>query len=281
MITRDERYLDPWRTAQKQYPAAIATLLRLTNDNHLQHQRALSIRDAIATYLSTYSPPLVNFIRRNPPGAKSVAIAEQGRQQVETIRARFSRFLDTETVLSDARSDRARATTRHAIAVGGIGLGTALLLIFAGALYLQRAVARPVRLTAEAAARIAAGDFSERVPTDGPGEVGELERAFNTMAASLERTLADLEERNLTLVESERVKGELVSNVSHELRTPLASVLGFSALMLERDVSPEETRRYLEVIRTEASRLGSLLNDCSTCNGSSSRRSNCGTTSSI
>jgi signal transduction histidine kinase len=57
------------------------------------------------------------------------------------------------------------------------------------------------------------------------------------------------------------VKGELVSNVSHELRTPLASVLGFSALMLERDVSPEETRRYLEVIRTEASRLGSLLND--------------------
>jgi signal transduction histidine kinase len=261
VITRDERYLDPWRTARKEYPAAIATLLRLTNDNRLQHRRALSIRDAIATYLSTYSPPLVNFIRRNPPGARSVAIAEQGRQQVETIRARFRRFLDTERALSDARSDRARATTRHAIVVGVIGVATALLLIFAGALYLQRAVARPVRLTAEAAARIAAGDFSERVPTDGPGEVGELERAFNTMAASLERTLADLEERNLTLVESERVKGELVSNVSHELRTPLASVLGFSALMLERDVSPEETRRYLEVIRTEASRLGSLLND--------------------
>jgi signal transduction histidine kinase len=53
----------------------------------------------------------------------------------------------------------------------------------------------------------------------------------------------------------------LVSNVSHELRTPLASVLGFSALMLERDLPPEETRRYLEVIRTEARRLGSLLND--------------------
>jgi two-component system, OmpR family, sensor histidine kinase VicK len=52
-----------------------------------------------------------------------------------------------------------------------------------------------------------------------------------------------------------------VSNVSHELRTPLASVLGFSSLMLDRDLPPEETKRYLEVIRTEARRLASLLND--------------------
>ena len=81
------------------------------------------------------------------------------------------------------------------------------------------------------------------------------------MAASLERTLANLNERNQTLVESERTKSELVSNVSHELRTPLASVLGFSALMLDRDLPPEEMRRYLEVIRTEARRLAELLND--------------------
>jgi two-component system sensor histidine kinase VicK len=57
------------------------------------------------------------------------------------------------------------------------------------------------------------------------------------------------------------VKSDLVSNVSHELRTPLASVLGFSALMLDRDLPPAETKRYLEVIRAEAHRLASLLND--------------------
>jgi signal transduction histidine kinase len=81
------------------------------------------------------------------------------------------------------------------------------------------------------------------------------------MAAYLERTVADLEERNQTLFESEQVKSELVSNVSHELRTPLASVLGFSSLMLDRDLPPEETKRYLEVIRSEARRLAALLND--------------------
>ena len=160
-----------------------------------------------------------------------------------------------------AQRDGRAATTRNSLLVGGIGLGAALLLILVGALYLNRAVATPLRRTADAAARIAGGDLSERLDTDGPGEVGELERTFNTMAASLERTVADLEERNRKLAESEQVKSELVSNVSHELRTPLASVLGFSSLMLDREVTPEETKRYLEVIRTEARRLAALLND--------------------
>jgi signal transduction histidine kinase len=260
-LTREERYLDPWKSAQAKYPGAVATLLKLTSDSPVQHRRALAIRKDIQTYFSTYSVGIVNFLRRNPQEAPDVATDARGRRQVEAIRGQFARFIDTETELSESRNARARETTRTSLLVGGIGLGAALLLILVGALYMNRAVARPLRRTADAAARIARGELSERLDEDGPGEVGELERTFNTMAASLERTLADLEERNRTLGESEQVKSELVSNVSHELRTPLASVLGFSSLMLDREVTPEETRRYLEVIRTEARRLAALLND--------------------
>src|SRR5207247_10766073 len=116
-------------------------------------------------------------------------------------------------------------------------------------------------MTADAAARIAGGYLSGRLREEGPGEIGHLERSFNTMAASLESTVADLEERNRKLYESEQVKSELVSSVSHELRTPLASVLGFSALMLERDLPQEEVARYVEVICAEARRLAALRND--------------------
>jgi signal transduction histidine kinase len=260
-ITREERYLDPWNVAARLYPREIASLLELTKDDRVQHDRALAIKNDIQTYFSDYSLPLVAFLRRNPDKAKDVVRATRGRAQVERIRGRFERFITTETALSEKRDNRAQRTTRNSLLVGGIGLGTALLLILIGAVYVNRAVARPVRLTADAASRIAGGDLSERLDTQGPGEVGQLERTFNTMAASLERTVADLEERNRTLVESEQVKSELVSNVSHELRTPLASVLGFSSLMLDRDLPPEETRRYLEVIRTEARRLAALLND--------------------
>jgi signal transduction histidine kinase len=260
-ITREERYLDPWNVAARLYPREIASLLELTKDDRVQHDRALAIKNDIQTYFSDYSLPLVAFLRRNPDKAKDVVRATRGRAQVERIRGRFERFITTETALSEKRDNRAQRTTRNSLLVGGIGLGTALLLILIGAVYVNRAVARPVRLTADAASRIAGGDLSERLDTQGPGEVGQLERTFNTMADSLERTVADLEERNRTLVESEQVKSELVSNVSHELRTPLASVLGFSSLMLDRDLPPEETKRYLEVIRTEARRLASLLND--------------------
>jgi signal transduction histidine kinase len=259
-ITNDEQYLAPWKKARTDYPQAIGSLVSLTGNQRLQRERVQAIKASIDTYMTgSASPRLVDFIRRNPRTGLFVVTA--GRHQVENIRGQFDSFLQTERALSDARNDRARATARNALIVGGVGLATAFALIFIGALYLNRAVARPVRETAEAAARIAGGDFSSRLRTNGPGEVGDLERTFNTMAASLERSLADLEERNQTLVESEQVKSELVSNVSHELRTPLASVLGFSTLMLERDLAPEERRRYLEVIRTEARRLASLLND--------------------
>jgi signal transduction histidine kinase len=260
-LTRDERELDPWRTAQDRYPAAVTALVDLTKDNRIQQRRALEIKRSIQTYFSAYSSPLVDFLRRNPDTAPSVATSARGRNQVEAIRGQFATFLESEGALSEDRNDRAQATRRNALIVGGIGLGTAFLLILVGAIYVNRAVARPVRRTADAAARIARGDLSERLDTHGPGEVGQLERTFNTMAASLERTVADLEERNRTLAESEQVKTELVSNVSHELRTPLASVLGFSSLLLERDLEPEQTKRYLELIRSEARRLASLLND--------------------
>ncbi len=261
VITNDEKNLEPWAKAQRRYPEAIANLLSLTEGDRRQHARAVAIRKAIDKYLNDVSLPLVRFMRNNPAAARQIVGTGYGSDQVRSIRDRFERFLATETALGDTRDNRARRTARTALVVGGIGLGAALLLILLGAVYVNRAVARPVRLAADAAAQIAGGDFSGRLRTDGPGEVGRMERSFNTMAASLERTLADLEERNRTLIESEQTKTELVSNVSHELRTPLASILGFSALMLERDLSADERRRYLEVIRVEARRLAELLND--------------------
>jgi signal transduction histidine kinase len=261
ILTDDEKYLDPWRNALRRYPRARSTLLRLTEGNPAQHQRAVQITRRADQYSRNITPELVGFMRRNPPLAREYVRAGFENDQVPKIRDLFGKLLSSEKAVGAVRADRVRSTTRNALIAGEIGLGVALLVILLGALYINRAVARPVRMTAGAAARIAGGDLSGRLREDGPGEIGELERSFNTMAASLESTVADLEERNRKLYESEQVKSELVSSVSHELRTPLASVLGFSALMLERDLPPEETARYLEVIRAEARRLAALLND--------------------
>ncbi|GKV65400.1 MULTISPECIES: ATP-binding protein [unclassified Sporosarcina] len=61
--------------------------------------------------------------------------------------------------------------------------------------------------------------------------------------------------------EVDQMKTELVSTVSHELRTPLSSILGFSELLLNKEMDEKRKKRYLETIQSEANRLTSLIND--------------------
>ncbi|WP_078408977.1 ATP-binding protein [Priestia abyssalis] len=61
--------------------------------------------------------------------------------------------------------------------------------------------------------------------------------------------------------EVDQMKSEFVSTVSHELRTPLSSVLGFTELMLNKELPPQRQRKYLMTISQEASRLTALIND--------------------
>ncbi len=61
--------------------------------------------------------------------------------------------------------------------------------------------------------------------------------------------------------EVDQMKSEFVSTVSHELRTPLASILGFSELMMNRELKPERQKKYVSTIFNEAKRLTGLIND--------------------
>jgi len=59
-------------------------------------------------------------------------------------------------------------------------------------IYLARRVVRPVRRTAMMAERLAAGALDARVPATSTAEVGVLERAFNSMAESLQHHVGEL-----------------------------------------------------------------------------------------
>jgi two-component system phosphate regulon sensor histidine kinase PhoR len=60
----------------------------------------------------------------------------------------------------------------------------------------------------------------------------------------------------------EQVRKDFVANVSHELRTPLAGIIGYSDTLLDGALDDAENRRrFVEVIRTNAVRLGSIAAD--------------------
>lgn len=259
IITGDERFLQPLNHARRELPTARARLERLVADDPGQQTRTRKVAALINAYLHDYVDNVIKVI--GPVEAQNPDSTSEGKRRTDNIRRLFVDLLAAEDVNAAKRSGSVDRKARLAVWVGAGTLIASVALILLFGAYLARAIARPIRSVALAAGGFAANDFAPRLPEDGPGEVGELERAFNAMARALEQGRSELVDQNRRLQESERHKSELISMVSHEVRTPLSSILGFTQLLLSRDFDPEMRRRYLEIVDGEARRLASLAED--------------------
>jgi two-component system sensor histidine kinase BaeS len=132
------------------------------------------------------------------------------------------------------------------IVTGGLALLAAALV----SAYLARRLTRPLAAMEDAAGRIAAGDLSVRVDTEGmpDDELAGLTRSFNAMANELE-----------TVRGHERA---FLLSISHDLRTPLTSIKGFAEAIVDGTVEGRAERiRAAQVIEAEARRLERLVAD--------------------
>jgi signal transduction histidine kinase len=112
-------------------------------------------------------------------------------------------------------------------------------------LLVSRRIAGSARHVLDAARRIAAGSYGERVPVRDADALGELSEGFNAMAKALE--------------EAERRRVEVVSDVSHELRTPISTLRGYLEGITSGTIEPSEeafSRLYAATARMER-----LVND--------------------
>jgi PAS domain S-box-containing protein len=85
--------------------------------------------------------------------------------------------------------------------------------------------------------------------------------------ATIQQLNADLEdrvkERTLQLESANQELEAFSYSVSHDLRTPLRAIDGFSQVVLDRFASqlPDDGRRYLQIIREGAQKMGALIDD--------------------
>jgi two-component system sensor histidine kinase MtrB len=135
---------------------------------------------------------------------------------------------------------------------GGVAL---VLLVGAVAWVVTRQVVSPVRQAARTAEQLASGRLDRRMRVRGDDELARLGRAFNEMAASLERQIHQLEELS-------RVQRRFVSDVSHELRTPLTTLRMAGEVMYEARHSFEPALgRSAELLQAQLDRFEELLAD--------------------
>jgi PAS domain S-box-containing protein len=60
---------------------------------------------------------------------------------------------------------------------------------------------------------------------------------------------------------SDKLKSAFMNNISHEVRTPLNSIIGFTDLVLNHDITDEEKRSYAEFLRQSSYRLIQTITD--------------------
>ncbi len=139
------------------------------------------------------------------------------------------------------------------LSVAGLRLGllprytipAAVLLALVVTQLLARGMTSPLREMTAAARAMATGDYSRRVRTTSRDEVGELARAFNTMAADLEAV--------------DQQRRDLVANVSHELRTPVSALRAVLENLVDGVSPPDKATLQAALAQTE--RLARLVTD--------------------
>ena len=127
----------------------------------------------------------------------------------------------------------------------GYTIPVAIVMALVVTQLLAKGMTSPVRDMTAAARAMATGDYSQRVTASSRDEVGELARAFNTMAAELETV--------------DQQRRELVANVSHELRTPVSALRAVLENLVDGVSPPDPSTLRTALEQTE--RLSRLVTD--------------------
>lgn len=121
----------------------------------------------------------------------------------------------------------------------------AAVVAFVAAQLLARWLAGRLRPLSEAAAAVADGDTSVRVPVAGADELASVAESFNSMAADL--SAARARERDFLM------------SVGHDLRTPLTTISGYAEAL--EDGAVDDPSAIGRVMSRETARLRRLVED--------------------
>ena len=241
--------------------AVLNDLLRATLAT--SHVRFLEVRDREENIL-------VYVEQHNSPGSTSVEVFHA---PIHLQQASQQKVSDT---LSDnylgrvvvGMSDEAFTSRQQAILFKAAVLGLlALLLTFLLARQLARRLAQPISEMGQALQALQSGNYQPPLAETASGELGDLARHINKLAASLadashEQQLAmtQLIKTREEAEQANRAKSDFLAMMSHELRTPMNGVLGMLQL-LETTEMTQEQDEYAALATESTEHLLKVIND--------------------
>jgi len=193
-----------------------------------------------------------------------VVIAGAGTLLVAVLLAAHPAFHSHLDQIKPPLSTQARSRIDEAFSSGvlialGVGVTVALAVALVVTWLVAKRVAAPVAEAAEAAYRVADGDYQTRLPPPGLGpEFDGLTTSFNTMA----RRLSD----------TEQTRRRLLTDLAHELRTPLASIQATIEAITDGILPSDHST--LATLTEQSQRLHRLVGDLSAVSRAEERQLN-------
>ncbi|MEH6577310.1 MAG: ATP-binding protein [Amphritea sp.] len=167
-----------------------------------------------------------------------------------------------------------------------------LILLFSGlfatfivALRYGDTLTQPIIQLTDVVKQLEEGKLSSRIVEKSDAELGSLERGINLLGERIQtsnqrlesqvdkatqrlrKTLRHLETQNIALQKARQradranlAKDEFLARMSHELRTPLTSVLGFTSMLRQTELSFEQ-QEHCRIINQTSTTLLSIIDD--------------------
>ncbi|MCI1945694.1 HAMP domain-containing sensor histidine kinase [Clostridium luticellarii] len=102
------------------------------------------------------------------------------------------------------------------------------------------------------AKKIIDGDYDISISEDREGDFSKLSTSFNSMREIIRNNLQELKKEKQFLV-------ELLSDISHQLKTPLSSMIVYNDILLNKQLSKEQSRNFLIDSRNQLYRMNWLI----------------------
>ena len=126
-------------------------------------------------------------------------------------------------------------------------LGAASVLL----LLLSWTMTRPLAALRNTTWEFTSGDYGARAKVSTHDEVGDLARAFNRMARTIENKIEELKD-------AARRQEDFTANFAHELKTPMTSIIGYADTLYQKTLPPDQVHQLAGIIMNEGMRLEAL-----------------------
>jgi two-component system, NtrC family, sensor kinase len=180
-------------------------------------------------------------------------VDEDGRSELG-VAARIAQLGWTVVVEQPTREAYANATALARQLV--VAISGALVVMIAIGYFFGRSFINPILTLQRGTHDIAAGQLDARVDIRRDDELGDLGKAFNTMADRLVKLQEEVKRQ-----ERQAMFGRVAAGLVHDLSHPIQNIGNSTRLLLRDDVDPESREMFRRTIERELQTLKRFMDD--------------------